>query len=220
MTDLRMQTLERVREGVRVKWLVVGSMLVALALTASWLGLARGVQPGATPADRTAPQQLESRFPVTIRQPDGPPRVDLGVKDEAGNSVMATCATCHRTRPANRQNRVASDLTEFHQGLTLVHGSTSCLSCHNAADYDSLALADGTSVDFTRVMDLCAQCHGPQTRDYLHGAHGGMTGHWDLSRGPQTRNNCVDCHNPHAPSFPKMTPTFKPRDRFLHPSTH
>ena len=82
---------------------------------------------------------------------------------------------------------------------------------------DALRLADGTRLDFPDVMTLCAQCHGPQMTDYGHGAHGGMTGFWDKSRGPQEKLNCIDCHLPHTPQFPKMQPTFKPKDRFLSP---
>ena len=100
-----------------------------------------------------------------------------------------------------------------------IHGY-SCLSCHNSEDYDALKLADGSRVEFTEVMTLCAQCHGPETRDYEHGAHGGMNGFWDLTRGPRTKNNCVDCHNPHSPAFLPMQPTFKPRDRFLKKEGH
>jgi predicted CXXCH cytochrome family protein len=44
-----------------------------------------------------------------------------------------------------------------------------------------------------------------------------MNGHWDLTRGPQFKNNCVDCHDPHAPSFPKMIVGFNTKDRFNHP---
>ncbi|WP_339909455.1 cytochrome c3 family protein [Symmachiella dynata] len=106
-------------------------------------------------------------------------------------------------------------MDEFHGGMAFSHGAVSCLSCHNDQDYDALKLADGRRVEFTEVMTLCAQCHGPQMIAYQHGAHGGMTGHWDLTRGPQVKNNCIDCHNPHSPQFPKMQPTFKPRDRFL-----
>ncbi|APZ93881.1 Doubled CXXCH motif (Paired_CXXCH_1) [Fuerstiella marisgermanici] len=95
------------------------------------------------------------------------------------------------------------------------HGKISCLSCHNAEDYDALKLADGSRIEFSDVMTLCGQCHGPQMRDYEHNVHGGMTGHWNLAWGPREKNNCVDCHNPHSPQFPKMQPTFKPRDRFL-----
>ena len=64
------------------------------------------------------------------------------------------------------------------------------------------------------AMQLCAQCHGPQTRDYRRGSHGGMQGYWDLSRGDRVRNHCVDCHDPHAPAFPRFTPLPPPRDRF------
>ena len=64
------------------------------------------------------------------------------------------------------------------------------------------------------ALRLCAQCHGPQYRDYRHGAHGGMRGHWDLSRGPRERNHCVACHDPHAPAFGQFEPVPGPRDRF------
>lgn len=157
------------------------------------------------------------RHPVIVRRPDGPPRVDLGTVDADGNPVTAACSTCHATRPANANNRKPADLNEFHQNMAFAHGRVSCLSCHNPNDYDTLHLADGQSVEYADVMTLCAQCHGPQTRDFEHGAHGGMQGHWDLSKGPRTRNNCVDCHDPHTPGFPAMKPTFKPKDRFLNP---
>jgi hypothetical protein len=99
----------------------------------------------------------------------------------------------------------------------MAHGELACYACHNTNDADMLQLADSTAVEYSDVMTLCAQCHGTQARDYKHGAHGGMIGYWDLSRGPRTRNNCIDCHDPHVPEFPTMQPTFKPRDRFLEP---
>jgi nitrate reductase cytochrome c-type subunit len=155
------------------------------------------------------------RFSVEIRRPSGPPRVATGLRDTHGNEVTVACSSCHTTRQPNHQNKTANDLDEFHGGMPISHGTVSCLSCHNANDYDALKLADGSRVEFADVMLLCGQCHGPQMKDYQHGAHGGMNGHWDLTRGPQQKNNCVDCHNPHLPQFPKMQPTFKPRDRFL-----
>ena len=93
------------------------------------------------------------------------------------------------------------------------------MSCHNERDYDTLRLADGTSVRYEEVSRLCAQCHGSQARDYAHGVHGGMSGYWDTTRGVQTRNQCTHCHAPHAPAYPSMRPTFKPRDRFLPPTS-
>lgn len=157
----------------------------------------------------------QTKFAVSIRQPAGPPRVLTGLRDFHGNEVTAACSTCHTTRPPNVQNKSASDLKEFHGGMKFSHGKVSCLSCHNPSDYDALKLADGSRVEFSNVMTLCAQCHGPQMQAYKHGAHGGMNGYWDLKRGPQVKNNCIDCHDPHAPQFPKMRPTFKPKDRFL-----
>jgi hypothetical protein len=57
--------------------------------------------------------------------------------------------------------------------------------CHDPARYDRLRLATGESIPMTDALQLCAQCHGTQHRDWRHGAHGGMSGHWDLARGPR-----------------------------------
>ncbi len=95
------------------------------------------------------------------------------------------------------------------------HGGLTCLSCHGGDEYDALRLADGTAVPFAEVMTLCRQCHGPQARDYAHGTHGGMAGYWDRAKGLRTRNNCVVCHDAHAPAYPGVHPAPGPADRFL-----
>ena len=155
------------------------------------------------------------RHPVAVRTPHGPPGVPTGTFDEKGRPVSVACATCHTTKPANADAKLGTPLTQFHQGLVGKHGTLSCTSCHNPADgYASLRLADGKGVPYSQVMTLCAQCHGPQFRDYQHGAHGGMTGYWDLSKGGRTRNSCVDCHDPHAPKYPTVSPARGPNDRF------
>lgn len=198
--------------------LIVATIIAAAAFGASAAMRTAGEGEGdpikhqARSAQPASPPQ---RFPVEIRKPSGPPRVATSVKDAHGGLVTVACTTCHTTRPPNHENRSVKDLDEFHSGMAFSHGTVSCLSCHNSNDYDSLKLADGRRIEFPDVMTLCAQCHGPQMKDHEHGVHGGMMGHWDLTRGPRTKNNCVDCHNPHAPQFPKMQPTFKPRDRFL-----
>jgi hypothetical protein len=161
----------------------------------------------------------EILHPVTIRPGPAIPRIDLGSVDRQGKPLTAACVTCHAGRKADKSNRQPADLPEFHQGLPFTHNDLSCLSCHNPGNYDTLRLADGTVVEYPDVMTLCAQCHGIQFRDYQHGAHGGMSGYWDRTRGPRVRNNCVDCHDPHVPQFPHMQPTFKPRDRFLKGTT-
>jgi hypothetical protein len=159
----------------------------------------------------------EYKFAVNIRRPEGPPVIELTRADPQGRVGKISCSTCHSVRDPNFDNRSPKDLDQFHQDMPIAHGNLACYACHNPDDTDTLKLADGTAVEYSDVMTMCAQCHGPQSRDYEHGAHGGMTGYWDLSRGPRTRNNCVDCHDPHLPKFPTMQPEFKPRDRFLSP---
>lgn len=151
---------------------------------------------------------------VTIRRPTGPPRVQLAGTDPLGSAASVACSTCHSIREPRLATKTADALKEFHQGLTLRHGGLACYACHNPNDADTLRLADGTAVDYQDVMQLCGQCHGPQATAFAHGAHGGMNGYWDRRRGPQMKNNCIDCHDPHAPAFPKMVVNFKPRDRF------
>ena len=166
------------------------------------------------PPDATAPPIPGPRHAVEVRKPAGPPVFHTGIKDANGKSVTMACAECHTTREPNPENRLGQPMAFFHQTFKAQHGNLACVACHNPADrYATLRLADGTSLPYTEVMQLCAQCHGPQYRDYQHGAHGGMTGYWDLSRGGRTRANCVDCHNPHAPKYQPVQPAGGPNDR-------
>lgn len=188
----------------------IGLYFVA-ALAWTWLHrdtLRGDDKPGQLTAGRPAAGPLH---PVVIRQPDSRVLVDSGRRDARGEPVMVACATCHDTRPPEPSVHSAAALDEFHQGLRYAHGELSCLSCHNAHDYDTLKLADGRAVAFGASMTLCAQCHGPQHRDYRNGSHGGMTGYWDLTRGGRTRNSCIDCHDPHHPAFPRVMPVFPPQ---------
>jgi hypothetical protein len=140
------------------------------------------------------------------------PTVLTDALTHSGEPAEVACATCHTTRTPVVTTRRTDDLDEFHQGLVLQHGDMSCLSCHNPENYDTLKLADGTTVGFENVMLLCAQCHGPQSRDYRNGSHGGMNGYWDLSRGSRQRNACTVCHDAHAPAYPELMPVFPPND--------
>jgi hypothetical protein len=155
--------------------------------------------------------------PVVIKLPAGTPKVATGLTNFHGQLVTVSCSSCHATTAPNIDTRTSAELDQFHQGLKYAHGNLSCLSCHNAKNYDTLRMADSRPVEFTAVMTLCSQCHGPQRRDYDMGLHGGMNGHWDLKKGGRTRNNCIHCHDPHAPAFPLVTPVLPPRDRFSVP---
>lgn len=159
---------------------------------------------------RSAPRSVQ--YDTTIV----PPAVlsGLSVPMPDGGAQVVPCTTCHEPRSARPLPASASNLGGPHAGLTVQHGDLRCASCHDATQRDRLHLADGRSPPLRDAMLLCAQCHGPQKRDYDHGAHGGMRGHWDLSRGPRERNHCVACHDPHAPRFGKFVPVSGPRDRF------
>jgi hypothetical protein len=157
-----------------------------------------------------------TRHPVTTLFPPNPGTARAEPMLPDGTLSAIPCAQCHETRTAPETPPEARDIEEVHRGMQLDHGGLSCFACHEPTDsYRTLKLADGTPVAYERVMTLCSQCHGPQRADYDHGAHGGMTGYWDLSRGPRVKNACTVCHDPHSPRFPSMRPTFKPRDRFL-----
>ncbi len=158
------------------------------------------------------------RFSTTIVGASEAPGIPTGEVDVLGKPVLANCTTCHATREANLTTREGRQLQEFHQGLTTTHGEQQCVACHNPGDYSQLRLASGEAIEFTDSLRLCRQCHGPQYRDYEQGAHGGMTGYWDLSRGPRTRNHCLACHDAHAPQYQSVMPVFRPRD--LPPRSH
>lgn len=140
--------------------------------------------------------------------------VDTQQATPSGTPAGIACATCHAAglRPSLAARAGAS---AFHLGVELRHGGLRCDACHAPTDRTRLRLADGEELAFPEVMRLCGQCHGPQLRDYQHGAHGGMRGYWDLTRGPRERNSCVVCHGAHEPAYPKVIPAPPPRDRFL-----
>lgn len=156
--------------------------------------------------------------PVVIRQPAKLLSIEANRMGPDAQDLRVPCATCHYLRdPEGHDLPDSPDLTLFHLELQFDHGGDSirCSSCHVPGRSDQLHLANGETVPMTEVMTVCGQCHGSQLRDYQHGAHGGMTGYWDLSRGGRTRNNCVDCHDPHTPAFVGGQPVLPPRDRFL-----
>jgi len=191
--------------GIAATWLLVAFLLDGCGDEDPYVG----------ETERAAEQSSGWQHPVHIHIPesiDGSPRVATGRTDAQGRPVTVACSSCHAT--ASAVDAVTSDqgLDRFHQGLQLAHGSLSCLSCHDADNYDRLHLADGRSIDYRDTMRLCAQCHGPQHRDYQNGSHGGMSGHWDRERGERRRNHCIDCHDAHAPAYPRVQPAPPPRD--------
>ena len=161
---------------------------------------------------------------VEIHQPATLGVVDTPLRDVRGRPIGVSCETCHApgadgqslaTPPADAAllAEAFDDPEQPHASLVVDHGDLSCNSCHDADDRRFLHLADGTRLEMAEAMDLCAQCHGVQHRDYTRGSHGGMTGAWDLRRGDRSRNHCLDCHGAHAPGWSQLQPVFPPQDR-------
>lgn len=189
------------------------SLLVAMtALTAMTAAISCN---GPLQPDRPGDPPSAPGFPVRIHQPEKLSSIEVPAAAEDTQSLRVACISCHSLRESSALPGSPDDLEQFHRGLVLEHGELSCGSCHEPGRHDQLRLADGTLVPMKDAMRLCGQCHGPQHRDYQRGSHGGMRGYWDRSRGPQVRNHCVDCHDPHAPAFAGGQPVFPPRDRFL-----
>ena len=141
--------------------------------------------------------------------------MNTGELDVLGRPARAPCGSCHPLVGPKAANEYALELREFHEGVGLDHGDNTCRTCHAPPDFDRFRLASGRTVGYPDVHRLCAQCHSRQWEDFQHGAHGGMTGHWDLRAGPRQRNHCLDCHAAHAPAYPQVAPAPRPAYRFL-----
>ena len=186
------------------------------------LALAWGVSGCAEPPPATLELLRKGMTVVETTHPSDAPRpidnapgragtlsVPTGETDRAGRPIEVGCATCHSLREPPRAGSRPT-LKAFHAALELSHGGLDCQACHAAPTYGQFHLADGRTVEPGDEMTLCSQCHGTQRRDYNHGIHGGMTGYWDRSRGERRRNQCTDCHDPHAPAFRAVWPARGP----------
>lgn len=163
-----------------------------------------------------APAPGAPRFSVSPRIPErllGVPAPVPSVKGAGVEDRLVDCATCHSRRAGAALPTSTDALDLFHKGFKVEHGALTCDACHVAAQGDRLHLATGEQLVPADALRLCGQCHGPQLRDYQHGAHGGAVGFWDLSRGPREKNHCVDCHDPHVPKFLGGQPAPGPRAR-------
>jgi len=105
-----------------------------------------------------------------------------------------------------------------HSDIVMGHGeqgrNNNCFNCHDENNLTLLQTRDGRAVKFQDSPQLCGSCHGPTYEDWEIGAHGRISGYWDAALGPRTRLLCVNCHNPHAPTFQGRQPA--PGPHLLH----
>lgn len=119
------------------------------------------------------------------------------------------CSECHRTFDTSQQQE--KRISE-HKDLILDHGRNDyCLNCHHKTNRDVYTDYDGSEIPADQPARLCAKCHGPTYRDWIIGAHGKITGSWDSSNLLAERLLCIQCHDPHAPSFPALRPMPGPK---------
>ena len=161
----------------------------------------------ADPSREVAPRAEGPEHAVVVHTPAHLGRLDTPIEDVNGATVGVACATCHDGLVEPDGNP-----EDAHGTVDIEHGGLSCASCHDQ-DRSKLHLADGTLLEMEDALELCAQCHGVQHRDWEHGSHGGMQGHWDLTQGSQLRNPCIDCHGPHDPGWGRFEAVLPPRDR-------
>ena len=116
------------------------------------------------------------------------------------------CSECHQDFESlptanNPQGAHASIMARFDHGRNLY-----CMNCHHQTNRNVYVDHIGAEIPGDQSGRLCSKCHGPMYRDWEEGIHGRQNGHWDATFGPRTKLQCIQCHDPHLPKFPQMTP--------------
>jgi hypothetical protein len=113
-------------------------------------------------------------------------------------------------------------IPEEHEDSVMGHGTHGrnnlCFNCHNEENLTLLKARQGEELKMEDSTRLCGSCHGPSLRDWNSGSHGRISGYWDRSRGEFKKLDCVNCHDPHSPSFPSRAPA--PGPNYLRPMGH
>lgn len=135
-----------------------------------------------------------------------------------------SCYVCHeKNQPPqlkyDEQHRLI--VPEEHENIVMNHGShdrnNNCFNCHNEQNLETFHIRDGRDLGFVESSTLCGSCHGPTYRDWEAGAHGRISGYWDRTKGPASRLDCVNCHNPHSPGIPARAPAPGPHPLHFSP---
>jgi hypothetical protein len=172
-------------------------LAVAAVLFVAAVVIAFGPWTFRSPAAPPVPVPAWVIDPSPMRKPSLKPVIEI-----AGFSYH--CSDCHKlfTSPAE----TTRSLTQ-HTHIVLRHGiNDRCFNCHHRTNRDAFVDDAGGEIPADRPELLCAKCHGPVYRDWLHGAHGRTNGYWNTSQGPRQRRKCIECHDPHAPPFAPLHP--------------
>ncbi len=177
------------------------AMVVPLVLLALGGLLAADLGPFASPVPPPTVVPAWAVDPTPVRRPSLRPEIEL-----AGFTYR--CSDCHRLFASPPET--TRSLTQ-HRDIVLDHGiNARCFNCHHLTNRDAFVDDWGREIPPDQPQLLCAKCHGPVYRDWLHGSHGRTDGYWDTRQGPQQRRKCIECHDPHRPPFPGLVPAPPP----------
>lgn len=115
------------------------------------------------------------------------------------------CSECH-SKPLEKLKEHKVGEKAAHWNIKLSHAgpeTMNCATCHGKNDFDNLQSLTNSAIDFNYSHKLCSQCHQKQFKDWKGGAHGKQLGGWAP---PRVSKTCVNCHNPHNPTFEKRWP--------------
>ncbi len=175
---------------------------VAAVLVVTGAVLASNPLPFRSPVSDAVPVPASATDTTPVRRPKLEPSYQVAV-------YTYRCSDCHAII-AERNPETYRAATQ-HREIQLEHGiNTSCFNCHHPSNRDVFVGDGGVEIPWNQPQLLCAKCHGPVYRDWQHGSHGRTNGHWDTSRGTQTRRRCIECHDPHRPPFPGLPPAPAP----------
>ncbi len=182
-------------ERLRAFWVPIALLVLAgVLLTLPRSSASPAVGPAALPA--------QAANPLPVRQPKLRP-----VYEQAGYTYH--CSDCHKLIESPPET--TRPLTQ-HREIELKHGmNTRCFNCHNRTNRDAFVDDWGREIPYDQPQLVCAKCHGPVYRDWLHGAHGRVNGAWSAKLGPQERHRCIECHDPHNPPFQPLHPAPAPQ---------
>ena len=158
-----------------------------------------------TPQDQKSPSHQIQEY-----QPDlAPVRGEIRPLLFRRGDFTYQCSECHRSFQSTPGRKI---LVAEHMGVTLDHGTNdSCMNCHHLTNREAYAAQDGSELSSDQSERLCAKCHGLIHRDWKAGTHGRRSGFWNPAMGTQDQLTCIQCHDPHAPKFKKLSPMPGPR---------
>lgn len=125
------------------------------------------------------------------------------IPERKGQIKSFACIECH-SKPVTQMKSLHGQ--KAHWDIKLNHANSetiNCATCHNPEDMNNLNTLTGQNIDFNLSYKVCAQCHSSQFKDWKGGAHGKKVAGWAPPRASMT---CVNCHNPHSPSFETRWP--------------